>query len=75
MPESTISLSIEGMHCPSCVYVIESELADLNGVLEAKVNLEAQSAVVKFNDSTTGPNEILNLVNELQSKKFTAKLA
>ena len=38
MPESTVQLSIEGMTCPSCVYMIESELSDLNGVLEAKVN-------------------------------------
>ena len=75
MPESTVSLSIEGMTCPSCVYVIESELGDLSGVLEAKVNLEGKSAVIKYDDSSaSGPNEILKLVNEINNKKFTAKL-
>lgn len=76
MPEQTINVSIEGMTCPSCVYMIESELGDLSGVLEAKVNLEGKSATVKYDDtSATGPNEVLKLINELSDKKFKAKLA
>ena len=75
MPEKTITVAIEGMTCPSCVYMIESEVADLPGVLESKVNLESKNGVFKYDDSSaTGPNEILKLINELSDKKFKAKL-
>jgi P-type Cu+ transporter len=74
MPESTVQLSIEGMTCPSCVYMIESELSDLNGVLEAKVNLDAKNAHVKYESSTVGPDDMLKMINGLSSNKFTAKL-
>ena len=75
MPETTVTLSIEGMTCPSCSYMIESELGDLVGVSEAKVSLEAKNCVVKYDDSSaSGPNDFLKLVNELSDKKFKAKL-
>ncbi|MDX1662019.1 MAG: heavy metal translocating P-type ATPase, partial [Gemmatimonadota bacterium] len=42
-----VELSITGMHCASCVGKVEESLAAVDGVLEANVNLAAESARVK----------------------------
>lgn len=43
---SSISLSISGMHCASCVARVQQALAAVPGVSEAHVNLATQRAVV-----------------------------
>ena len=42
------TLSIEGMHCASCVSAVEKSLSHLPGVDQASVNLATESAVVEF---------------------------
>ncbi len=44
----TTALRIEGMHCASCVNRVEAALAALPGVLEANVNLAAETATVRY---------------------------
>ena len=65
---------IEGMTSQSYSYMIENELNDLNGILEAKVNLETKIAYIKYDSSIIGPNEILKLIHTLSINKFAAKL-
>jgi Cu+-exporting ATPase len=45
-PLTSISLSITGMHCASCVARVQQALAAVPGVNEAHVNLATQRAVV-----------------------------
>ena len=45
--ESQIELSLEGMHCASCVGRIEEALDNVSGVIEARVNLTNESARVR----------------------------
>jgi Cu+-exporting ATPase len=47
-PTTTVELVVEGMHCGSCVALIEETLADQNGVTSASVDLESSRAVVGF---------------------------
>ena len=45
---ATARLTIEGMHCASCVSRVESELARVPGVVDASVNLTAEEATVHY---------------------------
>ncbi len=45
--ENVVDLSIEGMHCASCVQKVEHALNDVTGVVEASVNLGLGQARVR----------------------------
>jgi len=49
MKERKIVLQILGIHCAACAQGIESGLARLDGIIDAKVNFTAKEAIVKFN--------------------------
>src|SRR5674476_487464 len=44
-----ITLNIGGMSCIHCAHTIEKELAKLNGVTQATVNLAAEQALIDYN--------------------------
>ena len=44
------NFSVKGMSCGHCKKAVESALEKLDGVEEAKVNLEAEEVTVKFDD-------------------------
>ena len=46
--ESEVELSIQGMHCASCVQKVERELAAEPGVVSASVNLATETARVRL---------------------------
>lgn len=41
-------MNVIGMHCPSCVAAVELELKDVDGVSDAKANLENNTVVITF---------------------------
>jgi copper chaperone len=45
---SAVELSVEGMHCQSCVLLIEETLADVPAVRQVVVDLDAGRATVRF---------------------------
>ncbi len=47
----TEKLSIEGMHCASCVAAVEKSLGRVKGVARANVNLATESAMVSYDPS------------------------
>ena len=51
MKEREIVLQILGMHCAACAQGIESGLARLDGIVEARVNFAAKEAIVKKAES------------------------
>jgi len=57
-PDVTAELHVEGMHCPSCVALIEESLAEQPGVAEAVVDLDASRAVVRYDPGVTGPDAL-----------------
>lgn len=59
---TTASLSIEGMHCGSCSTLIEETLVEQPGVLDASVDLDAARAVVRFDGSQLGTDDLCGLV-------------
>ena len=55
-PSEGMELAIGGMHCASCVGRVESALAGVPGVREARVNLATERASVVFKADATPPN-------------------
>ena len=48
MPEAKKTFSIKGMHCASCVTLLERALKKVDGVSVASVNLATNKATVTF---------------------------
>lgn len=60
-----VKLKIEGMHCDSCVKVIEMELNEqLPGILGSDIDLKTGEAQIKVEDSTD-PEKIKEIVNNV----------
>ncbi len=55
---TTVELSIEGMHCGSCVALVEEALIEQSGVAAASVDLDRARAVVGFDPSLVGVDEL-----------------
>jgi P-type Cu+ transporter len=54
-----IDIDIKGMHCQSCVTVIEKGLKKLDGIDNAVVNLTTEKATVNFNDKIMQEKDII----------------
>jgi heavy metal translocating P-type ATPase len=60
----TATLSIEGMSCASCVGRVERTLNSQPGVIEASVNLAAETALVQFAAGATNLERLAKAVSE-----------
>jgi copper ion binding protein len=49
-----ITLNVKGMHCKSCVMLIEEGVSDLNGVAKVKASLEKNKVDITFDESKVG---------------------
>ena len=57
-------LSVEGMHCGSCVALIEETLNERGGVTAASVDLDSARAVIEYDPSTLDVEEIRAAIAE-----------
>ena len=57
--EKTITLSVPGMNCPSCPYMIEQSISFVDGVQSAEAVLETRSCSVTFDDAVATVEDIL----------------
>jgi len=60
----TVELAVEGMHCGSCVALIEETLAEHPGVDAARVDLEAGRAFVTYDPTALDVATIAELVTD-----------
>jgi len=58
-------INIKGMHCKSCVELIETKLSSLEGIEEIKVNLAKDIAEVKFNPDKISLEKIKSEISKL----------
>jgi copper chaperone CopZ len=70
-PQTVLTLSIEGMHCNSCVQSITAEIDKIDGVTSCVVTLEENNAVVTVTDEALAQT-ILQNIRRLQ---FSVELA
>lgn len=61
---ATVELTVGGMHCGACVALIEESLTERSGVRSASVDLEAARAVVHFDPTVVGTDDLLATVTE-----------
>src|SRR3990167_2170813 len=58
MNESKKTFPIKGMHCASCVRIIERSLKNVDGILDCNVNLATEKATVTY-DATKVTNDLI----------------
>lgn len=56
--EKTIRLSVPGMECASCPYILRQAILAIDGVSAVKTSPEDRSASVTFDDAVTSPEAI-----------------
>ncbi|TCD16225.1 mercury resistance system periplasmic binding protein MerP [Oricola cellulosilytica] len=52
--EQTVKLSVPGMTCASCPYIVEKAISAVDGVKAVEATMEDLSATVTFEDTVTG---------------------
>ncbi|MCX6695047.1 MAG: heavy metal translocating P-type ATPase, partial [Candidatus Altiarchaeota archaeon] len=67
-----VTLSVKGMHCASCVAVVEGALKNTPGVSDARVNLSTEKAQVEYDDSKV---EVSNLISAVKGKGYDARVS
>jgi Cu+-exporting ATPase len=63
--EETLTLAVEGMTCASCVGRVERGLADIPGVLDARVNLATERAEVRFLAGAVQTDALISTIKTL----------
>jgi len=63
-PATKIDIGIRGIHCASCVSVIEEALAAVPGVLQAVVNLAAERGTVTYDPARVTPTALVKAIAE-----------
>jgi copper chaperone CopZ len=58
----SISLTVSGMHCPSCPALIEDALGDQRGVSHVSVGFDAAEALVVYRPSTVTVDELCAVI-------------
>lgn len=56
--EKTVKLAVEGLFCPSCVYIVRETMAAVDGVASVAVSALDNSATVVFDDEKTSISDI-----------------
>ena len=64
VPTNTVTLSVLGMHCASCVRKVEQTVQELPGVLDAAVNFGAEQITVEYLPLMVGLNDFKKAVAE-----------
>ncbi len=59
------TLSIEGIRCAACVWLIERRLAQVPGLTAANVNVATEKLQVRWDASLCKPSDILQAVHEV----------
>lgn len=56
--ERTVNLSVPGMTCPSCPFVVQAAIGEVDGVISVDTDLDRLTATVTFDDDKTTLEDI-----------------
>ena len=62
--DQTAKFNVTGMYCDACQTKIQQALNKTDGVKNAKVDLNADSAVVTFDDAKVKPEQIIKIIEK-----------
>lgn len=57
--ERTVQLSVPGMNCPVCPITVRKSLLNVAGVKAVKVNYDAKTAVVRYEDEKARVDQLI----------------
>jgi len=60
-----LEVSIKGMTCSSCVFLIESNIGKVPGIIKATVALATERGKIKYDPEKIGPRDIVEAINNL----------
>lgn len=69
----TLVLGVEGIHCASCIRLIENALSAGDGVTDARVNMSTERMMVRWNGPRANANILANSVTRLGYKLHTLR--
>ncbi|XP_015988128.2 copper-transporting ATPase 1 isoform X1 [Rousettus aegyptiacus] len=65
MSVNTVTISVEGMTCSSCVWTIEQQIGKLNGVYHIKVSLEEKNAAIIYDSKLQTPKTLQKVIDDM----------
>ena len=66
----SIQLTVEGITCAACAWLIEKQLAKLQGIKQVSVNVSARRAVIIWDESELKLSEILSCLKSVGYKSL-----
>uniref|UniRef100_A0A7N8Y4Z9 Copper-transporting ATPase 2 n=1 Tax=Mastacembelus armatus TaxID=205130 RepID=A0A7N8Y4Z9_9TELE len=63
--ESAVQISVQGMHCQSCVQSIEGQVGELPGVSHIQVSLQAGTALIVFQPLRVTEQELRDKIEDM----------
>ncbi|MBA2542362.1 MAG: heavy-metal-associated domain-containing protein [Deltaproteobacteria bacterium] len=63
-----VTIPVDGMACDSCAARIEKELVRIDGVLDADVNFDNKSAVIKYDARKLEPQRLVAAIGGMGFK-------
>ncbi len=54
----TVNLSVPGMYCASCPFIVQGAIQELPGIQSIEADLDSRTAVVVFDDELTTIDDI-----------------
>ncbi|MBD1574679.1 cadmium-translocating P-type ATPase [Vibrio sp. S17_S38] len=65
---SEITLSLEGISCAACAWLIEKQLGSQGGVIQIRVNITTSRAILSWDDTQTQLSQLLKIIHQLGYK-------
>ena len=62
---TTATFTIAGMHCSSCVLLVDETVESIPGVKRATTHLRRGNCVVELDPTRTNPKHIVKAINKL----------
>ena len=62
--EKTVTLSVPGMYCASCPYIVKQSLAKVDGVGQVSASFETKTATVTYDDQKTNLTALIAVTTQ-----------
>jgi copper chaperone CopZ len=59
-----IELKLKGMHCKSCVMLVNEALIDIKGVKSANAELEKSNVKISFDDNLVKEKQLIDAIEK-----------